>query len=123
MLLLLVVVWLSQGLVTDTKQVVFFTNATAYEDWPTGGLLGLGDGEDSATCQGCTLPTPAGVECAWQCQLVARDSCSTGECVLQHAPSLHSSRGPLLDTIVIVQCTSTNYCMLIATCIKHKVDP
>jgi hypothetical protein len=34
-----------QGLVTDAKQVAFFTNATAYEDWPSGGLLGNGTGQ------------------------------------------------------------------------------
>lgn len=36
---------------TDALRVTFFTNATAYEDWPSGGLLGNGTGvKSNATC-------------------------------------------------------------------------
>lgn len=45
LLALLLLPMLLQGLVTDAKQVDFFTNATAYEDWPSGGLLGNGTGQ------------------------------------------------------------------------------
>lgn len=48
----------AQGLVTDETKVVFFTNATAYEDWPTGGLLGNGTGRaggvDELAFKACT---------------------------------------------------------------------
>lgn len=48
--LLLLPMLLLQGLVTDAKQVDFFTNATAYEDWPSGGLLGNGTGQRHGLC-------------------------------------------------------------------------
>ncbi len=33
-----------QGVVTDRVEVSFFTNATKYEEWPTGGLDNNGTG-------------------------------------------------------------------------------
>lgn len=35
---------LAQGGVTDQVRVQFYTNATAYEEWPSGGLIGNGTG-------------------------------------------------------------------------------
>jgi hypothetical protein len=38
---------LLQGGVSDRVHVEFYTNATAYEEWPSGGLVGNGTGEDT----------------------------------------------------------------------------
>lgn len=46
------VLLLLQGLVTDALLVKFFTNATVYEDWPSGGLLGNGTGEHDSSIGG-----------------------------------------------------------------------
>lgn len=44
-----------QGVVTDSRQVFFFTNATVFDAIPTGGHLGNGTGADNArTLSACS---------------------------------------------------------------------
>ncbi|KAF6259714.1 dihydrouridine synthase-domain-containing protein [Scenedesmus sp. NREL 46B-D3] len=43
----------SQGGVTDQVRVQFYTNATAYEEWPSGGLIGNGTGPGTQQNKDC----------------------------------------------------------------------
>ncbi|WIA16742.1 hypothetical protein OEZ85_013396 [Tetradesmus obliquus] len=44
----------ARGGVSDRVHVEFYTNATAYEEWPSGGLLGNGTGPGTQTTKDCS---------------------------------------------------------------------